>query len=128
MSDSTYWIYSFIMLSLALSILLTFLLIRSCYKCIEEERSSVRNRFRGSQSQEPGPYYPQQNEPPYQYDQGARQGGYDVNNVNPLERPYMDNRYIGSKGSTNKIWGKKNFILTKIDKKILFSLLKMFFL
>lgn len=94
-SDSSYWIYSFIVLSIALFIFLTFLLIKFCYKCIEEERTSVRNRFRGSQSQEqpPGPYYPQQNEPAYQYDQKPR-GGYEVN---PLERPYVDNRYPGSK-------------------------------
>ena len=109
-SDEAYWIYSFCVLTLAFVILITFLVVKSCYKCLEDERSSVRSRFRGGQGADqqnmpPPTYYAQQNEgyPPHQDYAGGR--GYGGNlgeprNVNPLERPYMD-RYGETKPYSN---------------------------
>lgn len=99
--DESYWIYSFVTLTAAFVILIIFLLYRACHNCIEDERSSMRNRFRGSkgfdQASFPGNaaggYYQQQNEKyPAEY------GNYTGNpQVNPLERPYLDqNKYPGS--------------------------------
>ena len=110
--DETYWMYSFVTLASALFILLVFFIYRACHNCIEDERMSVRNRFRGSkgfdQAIVPGAnptYYQQQNET-HQFEQGNYGANPQV--VNPLEARYLDNKYPTSKndiyqGTTNKI-------------------------
>jgi len=137
-SDDTLWMYSFLSLCIGMVLLLIVTIIKACYKCVEEDRTSVRNRLRGSKNQlspqeMPG-FYPQQNEqspsgyynqpneplpkkqnelPRDYYEQGPPNQNYDYNkygqgqgnldrNVNPLERPYLENRY--QQGSKKDIY------------------------